>query len=436
MKKAIVVLALIVVVVLAVTPFVGGVIMEKTVNKVLEDANTMSAEYAMGYSYEVLNYERGYSTTDFEWKIDLGELKHVYGIESIIITEHARHGFSGIESTMSLEKNPWFTDFIDNKLEGQNPFHITTSYSFLGGIESTIACESFSFLLEGETLDVKQSEIKVSTNRALEDYSVSGTMGGMMAAEVITIGEMSIESDLQKLSTFIWEGEMAFGIENIKVVDSNEEAELKDLEFAYSVEADKGANTIDYSMLFTLDSLQVEDQDISDGSLRFSVNGINMDAYEEFMESYMQLYAQMIGDVYGQNEYAMSQNMSQFKMEMMGIYEKMLKKDLELQISDLHFKHNTGKVDGDVTLRLLKDMTLAQFATVAFQPQSLLDIFHLESNVSLPAELIGEEPEMLNPLFPGMQTGIFIKDGDMLVHEAETKDGTLFLNGKELNLGG
>lgn len=38
------------------------------------------------------------------------------------------------------------------------------------------------------------------------------------------------------------------------------------------------------------------------------------------------------------------------------------------------------------------------------------------------------------PYYPGMQTGLFIKDGDSLVHRAETKGGKLFINGKEVVL--
>jgi hypothetical protein len=160
------------------------------------------------------------------------------------------------------------------------------------------------------------------------------------------------------------------------------------------------------------------------------------------MQIYMQTYSQVMSDLENVDEdseayeAAAQQAVTEAGMQMMGVYEKLLKKDLEIRISDLHLEHATGKIDGDVTLRLLQDMTLAQFAPALYQPHLLLDVLYLESDVSLPAQLVGENPNLLSPLFPGMQTGIFIKDGDKLSHKAQTKDGMLILNGEELNLGG
>jgi len=41
---------------------------------------------------------------------------------------------------------------------------------------------------------------------------------------------------------------------------------------------------------------------------------------------------------------------------------------------------------------------------------------------------------MVTPLYPGMQTGLFVKDGGNLVHAAETIDGKLIVNDQEVIL--
>ena len=47
---------------------------------------------------------------------------------------------------------------------------------------------------------------------------------------------------------------------------------------------------------------------------------------------------------------------------------------------------------------------------------------------------IGEKPKLLAPAYPGLQTGLFVKDGDNLVHMAETIDGKLIVNRKAVVL--
>ena len=130
----------------------------------------------------------------------------------------------------------------------------------------------------------------------------------------------------------------------------------------------------------------------------------------------------------------MKQELSKIGFRIMVGYEKLLKEGLEVRISDLHFKLPDGEVKGDVTLRLLREMTLIQFVPILYQPRLLLDIFYMKSDFSLPANLVGENPKLLTPLYPGMKTGLFIKDGDNLVHRAETKGGKLILNGREVVL--
>jgi hypothetical protein len=81
-------------------------------------------------------------------------------------------------------------------------------------------------------------------------------------------------------------------------------------------------------------------------------------------------------------------------------------------------------------------MTLAQFIPIMIQPELALDVFSLKSKVSLPYELIGDQENLLHPMFPGMQTGLFVREENNLIHSAETRNGKLFLNGQEVTLAG
>ena len=109
-------------------------------------------------------------------------------------------------------------------------------------------------------------------------------------------------------------------------------------------------------------------------------------------------------------------------------------KGLEFQISDLRFKLAEGEVNGGLTVSLKKDMTMMQFVPLANQPALALDIFELKSHLSLPKQLLGDSPMFFEPAFPGMQTGVFVAKEQRAEHQAETKNGKLLLNGKEVQL--
>ncbi len=439
MKKILVVVALLVVIV-GVFPFVGGFLLERTVHKAVEDLNLIYTNTSVGYSVEIVSYDRGYLTSDFECKINMGALKNVLGIESVRLKEHARHGYSGVVSTTSLEENAWFNSFVDDKLQGQDPLHIQTVYSLFGGIESTVDLDPFSVMVEGEELDVKQGEIVISTDRTLKNLVTLGNWQGISVGEKISVGESSLASDLEMISEFIWKGDAVFHVKNLSAINKDGEFDLVDMKLQYLLEADKDANTMGGEVFFSVAKFQVKDKKVDDASVRFAVKGINSNEYEEFMKSYSHMISKIMADIKSndkdneKNAEIMKQEIAKIGFQIMSGYEKLLKEGLEVRISDLHFKLPDGEVKGDITLRLLKDMTFMQFVPIVYQPQLLLDIFHVKSTFSMPAKLVGENPKLLTPVYPGMKTGLFIKDGDNLVHRAEAKDGKLFLNGKEVVL--
>jgi len=75
---------------------------------------------------------------------------------------------------------------------------------------------------------------------------------------------------------------------------------------------------------------------------------------------------------------AAEKRMASLGLQMIPVYEKLLKQGLEIQISDLKAQLSIGQIKGDITLVLRKDMTLAQFFPIIMQPGLALDIFSLK----------------------------------------------------------
>jgi uncharacterized protein YdgA (DUF945 family) len=440
MKKAIVAMLAVVLAGVLCIPFASGLIMEKTVRQAFTDVNDMYADTGAGYSLEIVDYHRGYLSSDIEWKIDLGALKTIYPIEQVILKDTAKHGFAGVESTTSLRGNPWYEAFVAEKLGGRDPVHITTRYGLTGSIESTVALDPFSVVVDNETIDVQAGRMVTKTDRELKRFTSKGNWGGLSAGKATSIGKISLESALTRFTTFIWNGDFSFAMRDINLREKDNSFEMKEMKGSYLLGLNEDQSKMNGEALFSIDGMKTDRQTVDSASVRLATNGLDIEGYETFMQMYTRNMSQVLGSMAAMDENAeqvgeaMKKQMAAVGLQMIAAYEKLLKKGLEFKVSDLDVQLDDGQIKGDMTLRLLKDMTFMQFAPVASQPELLFDIFYLKSNLSLPANLVGEDPKMVTPLYPGMQTGLFVKDGGNLVHAAETIDGKLMLNSREMIL--
>jgi uncharacterized protein YdgA (DUF945 family) len=439
MKKAIVSVVVLLFVTVLSIPFASGLLMERAVRNAVKEMNAIYTDSGFGSSLEIIDYQRHYLTSDIKWKIDLGPFKSLSNIEDIVFREHARHGFTGVISTTSLDNNPWYTIFVAEKLNGKDPVHITTQYGLLGGIESTVALDAFSVMVENETIDIKNASMVVATDRKLENFTSSGTWEGLVAGDRMTIGKTSLASTMKMFSPFIWDGDIRFNVKGLNAQDKNEHFELGDMKVQYLLHVNEDQTETALESLFSIEGLHTKTMQVDNASARVAINGIDVQAYEAFMHMYGQSMSQVLGSMSVVDENsaaALKQQMTMFGFQMMAACEKLLKKGLELNISDLNVKLADGEINGGIDLRLLKDMTFMQFAPIASQPELLFDVIYLKSDFSLPVNLVGENPKLIEPIFSGMQTGLFVRNGENLVHQAETVGGKLFVNSREVILPG
>ncbi len=182
-------------------PFVNGLLMEKTVHQVVEDANTFYSDSGVDYSLEIINYKRGFLSSEIEWKVNLGSYKAIYGVDELVFHDYAKHGYTQVVTSTNFEDNSWFRVFLEQKLNGNNPFKLTTVYSVFGDIQTTFSFEAFSFDLEGETIGIKEGRFVVETDAELKKFSSTGNWLGLVAADKIALEKMSIDADLEMLTS-------------------------------------------------------------------------------------------------------------------------------------------------------------------------------------------------------------------------------------------
>ncbi len=438
--KKIIIGGIVILILAGAAPFVNGLLMEKTVQKAVEDANTIYADTGADYSVQIVNYKRGFLSSEIEWKVNLGSFKAIYGVDEVIFRDHAKHGYTKVVSTTNLEKNPWFKLFIEEKLNGYNPFKLTTTYSVFGDIQSTFSMDAFTVTIENETLDVKEGRFVVETDAELRNFKTYGNWIGFNVDQKITLGNMDFDSDLRMLSTYLWDGKISFNLDSINIKELHNQFECVDLKGEYEFSVDQTSNLISGETFFSVGKLLTPTREVNGANIRFSVDNLSAQSYETFMQIYTQTMSEVFANVAAMEESTgsageiLESQMTAAGLQMVAAYEKLLQQNVEFKISDLLVKLPEGDISGELTLRLLKNMTLMQFAPVVGQPDLILDVLYLKSQLRLPVTLVGEVPMLLDPIYPGMQTGIFIKDGEYLEHRAETKDGTLLLNGEEFNL--
>ncbi len=439
MKKIFGVVALILVVAVSV-PFASGLLLEKYVRSAFKDMNAIYAETGTGYSLEIISHERNYSTSVIEWKIDLGVLKTIYPIGEVVFVDHVEHGFAGIVSTTSLEKNPWFTSFVDEKLQGRNPLHISTVYGYLGNIETTIVSDAFSATFEDENVDVKPGRLTIATDYKLQHFHSTGEWQGFSAGEKMAVGPTFVASNLKMLSPFLWDGDFHFEVQHVKAQENEEQFILKGVKGDYRIDVKRDQLLMSGEALISIDGFSSKNMKIDNAKVRFSAGGLRVESYEAFMKIYTQTMSKFFADMAAleaqpeKSKEVMNQQMAAIGFQMVAAYEKLMQEGFELKISDLEVKLAEGDISGDITLRFLKDMTFMQLIPIASKPELLLDLFYLKSNCKLPVKLVGDNTKLTTPAYSGMQTGLFVKSGDYLVHQAETAGGKFMLNSAEVIL--
>ncbi len=421
-------------------PFVNGLVMEKVVTQTFDDLNAMYAEMGSGVTIAIDKYDRGFATSKVDWRIKLGNLANLYGVNEILLVDRAEHGYIGVVSTTSLEKNPWFTERIKTLQDKQNPLHIATSFSVTGKIESVIDIAPFSIQLHNKTVNFRSGKIITEGENGLTHLVSTGTWGGLSVSDEIQIESVSMAYDLEKISTYIWDGAMTCSIQNIRMQDQEASFELVDFKAENVLNFDKNKNLLSTGGEIVIGSIVAENETVTDIALRLGISNIDAPGYEEFMKQYTQTTYTALGRINADGENPETtralreQQLAASGMQMMAASEKLLKKGLKFSISDLQAQLSSGSINGKLEVQLLQDITFAQLIPIAMQPGLAFNLMSLQSRFSFPQELAGDNTTLVTPLLQGMQTGLFVEDGEKLVHQAQISNGKLILNGNEVVL--
>jgi len=440
MKKIVIAVVIVLALAAAGMPFVNGILMEKGYRELVAQINTMYAEQGNDMTMEIVRYDRGISSSEVEWKIDLGSFKAVYGIAEVVVIDRGKHGYRGVTFTSSLEKNPWYSTFIAGQPGGKDPIAIATEYTLGGDIRSDISLLPMTFKIEQDTFASRGAKFAIISDWKLERIQANGTWEGMTVADKMTMEGVSFNSDLRLISSYIWDGGVSAHFGKISGTDGVMELTMDGLRTGYTVQYDEVKKTLDIEVSYGVGLLSDGLEKVENGSATMGVRGLDAGAYEEAMKTYTKVLGEMLAELGANTEdpeaamQAFQARMSSAGLQMVGLVEKFLKPGLEVFVSDVHAGLSQGEVRGELVLKLEKELTVGQMFPMLQQPEQIFEYLTFHANMQVPAELVGENPMLLEPAFPGMKTGLFVKDGTRLVSRMETKEKKLFLNNEQVDL--
>lgn len=424
----------------AALPWINGKVMEHQVRKAVANANQLYENNGTDIRFDLTEYRRGYAETRAVWRVNLGNLSQLYGADEVLFTETASHGLTAILSETSLERNPWYKDWVNGPLKGKDPLTITTRYSFFDPLTTTVVLESFPHDAGSTPVTIGGAKLEVKVDQAFETVSSSGSWQGISEDDQNRMGPVSFESVHNKVTDLVWEGRARAAIDAVSVEDGSGGLKISNLAVTSEIIAAQGNQQMDIATRATADEVMVSGESLSGWSVGLAVRKVDIAAYEELYRIYADLIGRMAPALSdpdlpeARREQIMKQAFVQTRPLLIAVFEKMLKKGFGLEISPVDITLPQGQIKGHLSLGLLKDMTLAGFFPVAAQPDLALEIFSLDTEVEIPGEFLQMQPNLAMPMFNGMKTGLFVQKDDRLYHRGETRDRVLYLNGEVVDL--
>jgi len=402
MKKWFIFVALVIVLGGAGTPALNGMLMEKRVRQSFEEINHRDGASRPRILFEIIRYERGFFSSEIEWKIVSGMFENICGTYEIVFVDRAGHGLTGVSTVTSLEKNQWFTDFMNEKLKGKNPLTIKTEFNYSGRMKSMFALDAVSFTDGSDTYTVKPGQANVSVDWRKDNILLTLNFAGLDM-----VGKKTAVSN------------MAFDYEFL----------------SHPKEA-----AVSIKIQGRMDSFQSGAREIKNAAIGLHINHMDAEGYKDLRAVFQEGLADIVRGGSSTWQYpdavrqTMERQVTEKGFEWVGICEKLLKSGLEIEVSGLKAQLPEGDIEANGRIRLEKDLPLEGLISLIMAPSNALAYISLKSHISLPKSPDLDDRMLLSPLFPEMSTGLFIMEKDRLIHTAETRDGKLFLNEKEVSI--
>ena len=423
MKKIILTTTVLVGGVIAVMPFVTGMIAEKASKDLVDKMNQKQVQY--GYS-EIINYDRGFSSTKstYRWTMpnQPDELTEIIG-DGIEYSCDAQHGITGIDYQCRLDNLESYKDFIKTHLEGQDPILLTGHVSLLGQVEQTLKVTPFDISNDDATINVGEGVLTVKINSGLNRYRVNADFEGAKVngdgVEAV-LEKITIKGDVFITKDDLQIGEMALSMSKFDLTSLGGSDAFSITNGLMSVESDEDGDTVSVDYKLGIEQVLSGNAEakriIDDISFAFLAGGVDRDTMIRLNDR-IQAMAE------SSEELSVGQVTA-----MLPMLESLLRKGLSVSF-DVGANYNAQAVNGDFSLALLEDVTLLDLSAIVYNPESVLEKLSISTHSRIP-ELVAD----LNPsLDQSLRSSpLFVSSDGAYQNSLVLKTGENSLNGQPM----
>lgn len=441
MKKLLIVLICLVIVCAAGLPIANGIIMERTIKSAVAENNTKAAKAGTDLKIKILEYDRGLYSSRVKWCIENPQGFSGSEMGQVILNTQGTHGFFSVNAHTNLQDNPWYMEWMNTDLNGEDPLSILTRFSIAGTMDSTLQMNAFSIEDKGKKIDFHALNLNISMGDTFKTMEAKGEWEGLSQGNEIVMGPVTFTSNLYQLTDMLWAGNNTVSLAQLKINDGRSEPlNLSGLTTNFETQASEDKKSMTMTMDFHMDRIELGDKPLSDWKAALKLKQINTAAFEQGIVLYSKMMTQAgqqfegTGSDPGDFQRILKESMARNTPQLMAVLKGLLKKDLGMEITGLDIDLPEGKLTGNLDLSLKKDLDPSNILVFAMQPDMLFSFFNLDAQLSLPYALGGGIPTLTRPLLPGMATGLFVVKDDALSLDMQIKDDQLYLNGNQVIL--
>ena len=233
-------------------------------------------------------------------------------------------------------------------------------------------------------------------------------------------------------------GRASFFLKEFQSSDPEKTTTLSNAAFDYELVYHPKEVSVSINTQGRLDAFRSGGDEIKNAAIGFHIRHMDAGGYEDLLVFFREGAAEIMNsDPFSRQDMdavrrVMEKQAADKGFEWIGICEKLLKKGLEIEVSGLKVQVPEGSIEADARIRLENDLPLSGILSFLMDPSNLPAYISLESRTILPKRLDPYGRMLFSPMFPGMSTGLFVMEKDHLLHRAETREGKLFLNRKEV----
>ncbi len=300
---------------------------------------------------------------------------------------------------------------------------------------------AFSIEEKGKTIDIHALNFDIASDKGFEAMDAKGEWKGLSQGDELVMGPVTFTSDMHELTDMIWTGKNTFSMAQLKINDGKSDpVNLSGLSVNVGTNASEDKKTVTMVTDFHVDSIELGGKQLSDWTATFKVKQIDTASLEQGIVLYsdMMVKAGQRLEKTGGNpddfQKILKEEAARNTPQLMSALNGLLKKGLGVEIADLDIALPEGKVAGSLDLNLKKDLDASNIFMFAMQPDMLFSFFNLDAQLHLPYALAGGIPNLTQPLFPGMATGFFVVQDNILALDMHIKEEKLFLNGNQVLL--